>query len=74
MIITFTAAETALLEELKIKNNLPPIPADWDSDTAEMYRDAANDYEILQGLDENYQPTDKGKLSISISDKLFEVA
>ena len=73
MIVIFSKEELEMLKELRDSNNLPPIPTEWDSETAELYRDAANDFEVLMGLDINYNLTPKGKIAIMISDKLFEV-
>ena len=75
MDIKFTKSEKDLLYEIADKYNLgDPPDVNWDYDKAEKFRDAAMDYEVIYGLDSNYEPSEKGKLAISITDKLLKVS
>ncbi len=73
MIIKFSEREIAMLQKLKFQYGLPAVPTDWDYETSELYRDAANDYLVTHGLDENYAVNYNGEIAEIISDKLFEV-
>lgn len=72
MVFNFTADEKKIINKLAEIYHLS-IPADFDFDyeTSEALRDAAMDFEVIHGLDKNYNPTPDGNLAISIADKLL---
>ena len=47
-----------------------PVDGRGDENFMEELREAALDYEVVHGLDENYNPTQQGLLAIRIADKL----
>jgi hypothetical protein len=75
MTIEFTKNEKNMLLKLAALYKFEmPKSNDWTYEQAEKVRDAAMDFEVLQGLDESYKPTKEGLLAISIADKLLKVA
>ncbi|MDO5734713.1 MAG: hypothetical protein Q4P08_06260 [Eubacteriales bacterium] len=71
--IDFTYEELQLLRKLKKIYSLPEFPSAWDYKISELYRDAANDFEVIYGLDDSYDALPEAKIASSVSDKLLMV-
>lgn len=72
MVIEFTADEKELINTLaKMYHLMLPPDFNFSYEESEELRDAAMDFEVLHGLDENYNPTPEGDLAIIVADKLL---
>jgi len=72
MVFEFTAAEKVLIDTLAEQYNLD-LSSDYNFsyEESEALRDAAMDFEVVHGLDKDYNPTPEGDLAILIADKLL---
>lgn len=72
MIFDFTADEKELINTLaKMYHLVLPVNLEFSYEESQALRDAAMDFEVLHGLDENYNPTPEGDLAIIVADKLL---
>lgn len=72
MVVDFTADEKELVNTLaKMYHLVLPKDCNFSYEESEALRDAAMDFEVLHGLDDNYNPTPDGDLAIIVADKLL---